>query len=164
MAMNSETPKHGGSGGDELEKRVTDVETRLTVIEKTMVSAEVFQRELGAFRDEMRIAFDRMRDEMRGLRDGLRDEMHAGFDELRKVDNALRDQIGDVRKELQARDAALRDEMHVGFGELRNDIQALNGALRVEIAKVPFETFKWLLAAAGLAAAVAAAIYNIWFR
>jgi len=54
--------------------------------------------------------------------------------------------------------------MHVGFGELRKDMQALNGALRVEIAKVPFETFKWLVAAAGLAAAIATAIYNIWFR
>lgn len=151
--MNSETPKHGGGGGAELEKRVSDVETRLTVIEKTMVTAEVFQRELGAFRDEMRVAFDR-----------LRDEMHAGFGELRKADNALRDQIGDVRKEMQAQDAALRDEMHVGFGELRKDMQALNGALRVEIAKVPFETFKWLLAAAGLAAAIATTIYNIWFR
>ena len=141
MAMNSETPKHGGGGG-ELEKRVTDVETRLTVIEKTMVTAEVFQRELGAFRDEMRVAFDRLRDEMRGQRD----EMHAGFDELRKADSAL------------------RDEMHVGFGELRKEIQTLDGALRVEIAKTPFETFKWLLAAAGLAAAIATAIHNIWFR
>jgi hypothetical protein len=36
--------------------------------------------------------------------------------------------------------------------------------MRVEIAKIPFETFKWLLAAAGLAAAIATAVYNIWFR
>jgi hypothetical protein len=100
-----------------------------------MVTAEVFQRELAAFRDEMRIAFDR-----------LRDEMHAGFDELRRADSAL------------------RDELHIGFGELRKEMQALDGALRVEIAKTPFETFKWLLAAAGLAAAIATAIYNIWFR
>ena len=110
MAMNSETPKHGGSGGGEWEKRVTGVETRLTVIEKTMVTAEVFQRELGAFRNEMRFAIDSLRDEM--------------------------------RKEMQAQD----------------------GALRVAIAKTPFETFKWLLAAAGLAAAIATAIHNIWFR
>lgn len=124
MAMNSETPKHGGSGGGELEKRVTGVETRLTVIEKTMVTAEVFQRELGAFRNAMCVAIDRLRDEMR----------------------------------------ALRVEMHAGFGEVRKEMQAQDGALRVEIAKTPFETFKWLLAAAGLAAAIATAIYNIWFR
>jgi hypothetical protein len=48
-------PEHGGNGGGELEKRVTAVETRVTVIEKTMVTAEVFQRELAAFRDEMRL-------------------------------------------------------------------------------------------------------------
>lgn len=124
MAMNSETPKHGGSGGGEWEKRVTGVETRLTVIEKTMVTAEVFQRELGAFRNEMRFAIDSLRDEMR----------------------------------------ALLDEMHVGFGEVRKEMQAQDGALRVAIAKTPFETFKWLLAAAGLAAAIATAIHNIWFR
>lgn len=157
MATNSETPKDGGSGGGGLEKRVTDVETRLTVIEKTMVTAEVFQRELGAFRGEMRVAFDR-----------LRDEMLAGFDELRRTQGALRNEMhvgfGDLRKEMQAQDGALRDEMHLGTGELRKDMEALNGALRVEIAKTPFETFKWLLTAAGLAAAIATAIYNIWFR
>jgi hypothetical protein len=43
-------------------------------------------------------------------------------------------------------------------------MQAIDGALRVEIAKTPFEAFKWLLAAAGLAAAIATAIYNVWFR
>lgn len=189
MAMNSETPKHGGGGGAELEKRVSDVEARLTVIEKTMVTAEVFQRELGAFRDEMRMAFERLLDQMHAgfdqlrkadgaLRDemhsgfdalrkadgALRDEMHAGFDELRKADGALRDEMHAGFDELRKTDAALRDEMHVGFGELRKDMHALNGALRVEIAKTPFETFKWLLTAAGLAAAIATAIYNIWFR
>jgi hypothetical protein len=154
MAMNSDaTPKHGGSGGGELEKRVTAVETRVAVIEKTMITVEVFQRELGAFRDEMRVAMGSLSDEMRraigSLREeigALRGEMHVGF--------------GDVRKEMQ-----------VGFVELRSEMQAQDGALRVEvtkahveIAKTPFETFKWLLAAAGLAAAIATAIYNIWFR
>ncbi len=169
--MNSETPKHGGGGSGVLEQRVTEVETRLTVIEKTMVTAEVFQRELAAFRDEMRIAFDRLRDEMRAGFDelrktdnALRDEMRAGFDELHKTDNALRDEMRAGFAELRRADSALRDEMHIGFGELRQEMQTLDGALRVEIAKVPFETFKWLLAAAGLAAAIATAIYNIWFR
>jgi hypothetical protein len=76
----------------------------------------------------------------------LRDEMHVGFAEIRK-------------------------EMQVGFAELRKEMQAQDGALRVEITKThveivktPFETLKWLLAAAGLAAAIATAIYNIWFR
>ena len=84
MAMNSEAPpKHGGSGGD-VQKRLTAVEARLGVIEKTMVTAEVLQREIGA--------------------------------------------------------------------------------VRVEIAKVPFETIKWLLAVSGIAAAIATTVYNIWFR
>ena len=54
--------------------------------------------------------------------------------------------------------------MNVGFAEVRKEMQAEDGALRVEIAKTPFETFKWLLAAAGLVAAIATAIYNFWFR
>lgn len=153
MAMNSETPKHGSGGGGELEKRVTGVETRLTVIEKTMITAEVFQRELGAFRDEMRSALER-----------LRDDMHAGVGELRKEHGALRDEMHIGFGELRKENGALRDEMHVGLGELRKEMQAQYGALRVEIAKTPFETFKWLVAAAGLAAAIATVIYNIWFR
>jgi hypothetical protein len=32
------------------------------------------------------------------------------------------------------------------------------------MSKIPFETFKWLLALAGIAGAVATATYNIWFR
>jgi hypothetical protein len=123
MAMNSEA-KHGGSGGG-------DLETRVTVIEKTMLTVEIFQRELAAFRDEMRVGF------------------------------------GEIRQEL----VEVRKEMQVGFTGVRKEIQAQDGALRVEIAKThveiaktPFETFKWLLAAGGLAAAIATAIYNIWFR
>jgi hypothetical protein len=50
MAMtNDATPKPGGSGGGELEKRVTAVEARLGVLEKAM-TAEIPQREPGALR------------------------------------------------------------------------------------------------------------------
>jgi hypothetical protein len=115
MAMNSETPKHGGSGGDELEPRVAAVEGRLGVIEKTMVTGESFQRELGGVRGEI---------------GALRDELRAGL-------------------------GALRDELHTGLGALRQEMHGELGAVRVEIAKIPFETFKWLLALAGLAGAVA---------
>lgn len=138
MAMTSEA-KHGGSGGG-------DLETRVTVIEKTMMTAEVFQRELAALRDEMRAGFAEMRK-----------EMQVGF--------------ADVRKEMEVGLANVRKEMEIGLANVRKEMQAQDGALRVEIAKahveiakVPFETLKWLLAAAGLAAAIATAIYNIWFR
>src|SRR5688572_9515153 len=134
MPMDSEAPKHGGSGG-ELERRVTAVEARLSVIEKTMVTAEVFQRELAAIRDEIRLAIGGIQEQI----GRLRDEMHVG--------------LGQLRTEMQAQHGALRTEM-----------QTMDGALRVEIAKTPFETFKWFLAAASLAAAIATAIYNIWFR
>jgi len=118
MAMNNETPpKHGGSGGGELERRVTGVETRLGVIEKTMVTAELLQRELSS----------------------LRSEIHG----------ALR---------------ALSVEMHGAIGELRKAMHAESIAVRGEIAKMPFETVKWLLAVLGIAAAITTAIYNIWFR
>jgi hypothetical protein len=134
MAMNSEA-KHGGSGGG-------DLETRVTVIEKTMLTVEVFQHELAALRDEMRV----------------------GFGEIRQ-------ELVEIRKEMQVGFADVRKEMQVGFAGVRKEIQAQDGALRVEIAKThveiaktPFETFKWLLAAGGLAAAIATAIYNIWFR
>ena len=107
MAMNSEAPpKHGGGSGGELDKRLTGVETRLTLIEKTMVTAEVLQRELGA----------------------------------------------------------LRSEIHAGFGELRKEMHAESVAVRGEIARMPFELVKWLLAASGIAAAIATAVYNTWFR
>ena len=145
MPMNSEAPKHGGSGG-ELERRVTAVEARLSVIEKTMVTAEVFQRELAAFRDEIRLAIGGIHEQI----GRLRDEMHVG--------------LGELRTEMQAQHGALRTEMQALHGALRTEMQTMDGALRVEIAKTPFETFKWLLAAAGLAAAMATAIYNIWFR
>ena len=101
MPTNSDVPKHGGS--EELEKRFTAVEGRLDVIGKTLVTAEVLEREIGA----------------------LRDEVHVGL-------------------------AAVRHEMQVGFA-----------ALRVEIAKVPFELVKWLIALAGIAAAIATTVYNI---
>jgi hypothetical protein len=73
---------------------------------------------------------------------------------------ALRGEIGALRGEI----GALRDELHVGLGALRQEMHSELGAVRVEIAKIPFETFKWLLALAGIAGAVAAAVYNIWFR
>lgn len=118
MATNSDpTPKHGGSGGGEIEKRMTSVEARLGVIEKTMVTTDVFERELGA----------------------LRDEVHVGL-------------------------AAVRHEMHAEFGALRGEIVGLRGEMRVEIAKIPFELVKWLIALAGIAAAIATTVYNIWFR
>jgi hypothetical protein len=69
-------------------------------------------------------------------------------------------EIGALRGEI----GALRDELHVGLGALRQEMHSELGAVRVEIAKIPFETFKWLLALAGIAGAVAAAVYNIWFR
>lgn len=121
MAMNSETPKASGS---ELEKRVTAVETGLGVVAKTMVTAEVFQRELGVARAETSKEFA-----------AVRDEMGKGF-------------------------AAVRDEMNKESRALRAEV----GDLRVDIARVPFETAKWLLATLGIAAAVATAIYNVWFR
>ena len=162
--MSSETPKHGGSGGGELEKRVAGVETRLTVIEKTMVTTEVFQREIAAFRDELRLAIGGLQAQI----GRQREDMLLGFSELR---TQMQAEYGAVRTEMQAQEGALRNEigglrgdMRVGFGELRKEMQAMDGALRVEIGRTPFETFKWLLAAAGLAAAIATAIYNIWFR
>jgi len=91
MPMNSEAPKHGGSGG-ELEKRVTAVKARLSVIEKTMVTAEVFQRELAAFRDEIRLAIGGIQEQI----GRLRDEMHVG--------------LGQLRTEMQAQHGALRTE------------------------------------------------------
>jgi len=128
MAMNSEAPaKHGGGGG-ESEKRLTSVETRLTVIEKTMVTAEVFQREFGALRSEMHDGFG-----------ALRGAMHGGF-------------------------GALRGKMHGALGDLRKEMHAENGVLRDELAKIPFETVKWLLAVFGIAAAITTTVYNIWFR
>jgi hypothetical protein len=59
---------------------------------------------------------------------------------------------------------SLRDEMRVGLGTLRQERQVELGAVRVEIAKIPFELVKWPIALAGIATAIAAAIYNIWFR
>ena len=43
----------GGGGNGELEKRVVAIEARLGVIEKTMVTGESLQRELGALRTEV---------------------------------------------------------------------------------------------------------------
>jgi hypothetical protein len=146
MAMSNDAPKHGGSGRDDLGARVAGVEARLGVIEKTMVTGETFQREIGALRDELHVGLAALRDE---VHDGLaasRNESQDGF-------AALRGEIG-----------ALRQEMHGEIGVLRQEMHSELGAMRVEIAKIPFETFKWLLATAGLAAAIATAIYNIWFR
>lgn len=135
MAMNSDAPKHGSSGGGELEKRMTAVEGRLGAIEKTMVTTEVFERELGAVRGEI---------------GAVRDEMHTEF--------------GAVRDEMHTQFGALRDEMHVGLAAVRHEMLAAFGAMRVEIAKLPFELVKWLIALSGIAAAIATAVYNIWFR
>jgi hypothetical protein len=139
MAMNSEAPKQGGSGGGDLATRVAGMEARLGVIEKTMVTGETFQREIGALRDELHV----------GLA-ALRDELHTG---LAASGNEAKTGLG-----------ALRDEMLAAFGALRQEMHSELGAMRVEIARIPFETFKWLLAAAGLSAAIATAVYNIWFR
>jgi hypothetical protein len=123
MAMNSDAPpKHGGGG--ELEKRVTG----LGVIEKTMVTAEVLQRELGALRSEIQGAFRALSVEMHGA-------------------------IGEFRREAHAESIELRKEMH-----------AESVAVRGEIAKMPFETVRWLLAVLGIAAAITTAVYNLWFR
>jgi hypothetical protein len=40
----------------------------------------------------------------------------------------------------------------------------MRGEIRVEIAKIPLELVKWLIALAGIAAAIATTIYNVWFR
>lgn len=124
IVMSDAGPKHGGSNSGGLEKRVAAVELRLGVIEKTMVTAEVFERELGTVRSEI---------------GALREELHVGF-------------------------AAVRDELHVGLAAVRNEMRAEFGVVRVEIAKLPFELVKWLIALAGIAAAIATTIYNIWFR
>ena len=124
MAMNSEASKHAGSGGGELEKRVTTVEGRLGVIEKTMVTAEIFERELGAVRGE----------------------------------------IGSLRYEMHTEIGALRDELHTGLAAMRHEMLVGFRAMRVEFAKLPFELVKWLIALSGIAAAIATAIYNLWFR
>ena len=134
MATNSDAPKHG-SGGGELEKRVTAVEGRLGVIEKTMVTAEAFEREMGAVRGEI----GTLRDQMHSEIGSLRDEVHVG--------------LAAVRHETQVGLATVRQEMQVGFG-----------AMRVDVAKLPFELVKWLIALAGIAAAIATTVYNIWFR
>jgi hypothetical protein len=147
MATNSDpTPKHGGGGGGDLDERMTAVEGRLGVIEKTMVTAEVFQRELGAVRGEI---------------GALRDELHTEV-------GTVRNDIMGLRGELQAEIAGLGGELRaeiVGLrGELRAGIVDLRGEMRAEIAKIPFELVKWLIALAGIAAAIATTIYNIWFR
>ena len=135
MAMNSDVSKHGGSGGGELEKRVAAVEGRLGVIEKTMVTAESFERQIGAVRGEI---------------GALRDEMNT--------------EIGSLRGELHTGLAAVRDELHTGLAAVRDEMRSESGLVRVEIAKLPFELVKWLIALAGIAAAIATTIYNIWFR
>ena len=144
MATNSDAPKHGSGG--ELEKRVTAVEGRLGVIEKTMVTAEVFERELGALRGEV----GSLRHEMHTEIGSLRDEMHT--------------EIGSLRDEVHTEIGSLRDEVHVGLAAIRHEMQAGFGSMRVEIAKLPFELVKWLIALSGIAAAIATTIYNIWFR
>jgi hypothetical protein len=147
MAMNSDAaPKPGGSGGGELEKRMTGVEARLGVIEKTMVTAEVFERGLGAVRGEI---------------GALRDELHVGLGASRQE---MHGELGALRQEMHHEFGAVREEMRGEFGAVRQDMQREFGAVRVEIAKIPFELVKWLIALSGIAAAIATTIYNIWFR
>lgn len=76
-----------------------------------------------------------------------------------------------LRDEMDKRFAAARTETTNEFAAVRSEmneksraVRAEIGDLRVEIAKVPLETVKWLLAVLGIAAAVATAIYNLWFR
>jgi hypothetical protein len=147
MAMNSDAaPKQGGSGGGELEKRMTGVEARLGVIEKTMVTAEVFERELGAVRGEI---------------GALRDELHVGLAASR---DELHVALAASRDELHVGLAASRQDTHAELGALRQEMNREFGVMRVEIAKVPFELVKWLIALSGIAAAIATTVYNIWFR
>jgi hypothetical protein len=179
MAMNSETPKQGGGGAGELERRVASVEARLTVIEKTMVTAEAFERELGgvrgeigALRDEMHVGLAGLREEVRAGQANLREEMQAGHAGLREE---MRAEQANLREEMHAGHASLRADMHDGqsslrqelrdeLGKLRQDMRHELGAVRVDIAKIPFELVKWLIAVSGIAAAVATGVYNLFFR
>lgn len=148
MAMNDQAPppEHGGSSDGDLGKRMTAVEARLGVIEKTMVTAEVFERGLGAVRTEI----GGLRGEMRNEIGGLRGEM--------------RNEIGALRDEMHVEIGALRDEMHVDIGALRDEMRVEIGSVRVEIARIPFELVKWLVTLAGIATAIAATVYNLWLR
>ncbi len=155
MAVNSETPKAGGGG--ELEKRLTAVETGLGVVANTMVTAEVLQRELGVARAETSKEFAAVRTETSKEFAVVRDEMGREFVAVR---GEMNKGFAAVRDEVNKGFAAVRDEMNKESREVRAEI----GGLRVEVAKVPFETIKWLLAVLGIAAAVATSIYNLWFR
>jgi hypothetical protein len=93
MVMSDAGPKHGGSGSGELEKRVTALELRLGVNEKTMVTSEVFQRELGAVRGEI----GALRDELHVGLAAVRHEMHAEFGAVR---GELSKELGAVRVEI----------------------------------------------------------------
>lgn len=101
MAMNNDAAsKHGGSGGDDVVQRVVAMESRLTVIEKTMVTTEVFQRELGAVRGEIGVLRSELHREIgavRGEVGALRDEMHVGFGAQRQE---MQKELGAVRVEI----------------------------------------------------------------
>jgi hypothetical protein len=58
----------------------------------------------------------------------------------------------------------LRQEMHREFDAVRQEMNREFGGVRVEIAKIPFELVKWLIALSGIAAAIATTVDNIWFR
>jgi hypothetical protein len=77
---------------------------------------------------------------------GLRDEMHVGLSGLRDETHT---ELGTLRGEITG---------------LRHDMASMRGEIRVEIAKIPLELVKWLIALAGIAAAIATTIYNVWFR
>jgi hypothetical protein len=47
---------------------------------------------------------------------------------------------------------------------MNSEAPGKRGPVRVDIAKIPFELVKWLIALSGIAAAIAAGIYNIWLR
>ena len=157
MVMSDAGPKHGGSGGGELEKRVTAVEARVGGIEKTMVTTEVFQRELGTVRGEI----GALRDELHVGLAAVRDELHVGLAAVRGEIAGLR---GEVRSEIAGLRGDVRSEIAGLRGDVRSEIAGLRGEMRAEIAKIPFELVKWLIALAGIAAAIMTTIYNIWFR
>jgi hypothetical protein len=73
-------------------------------------------------------------------------------------------ELGVLRNEMHDGFGALRGEMHGALGDLRKEVHAETGTLRSEVAKIPFETVKWLLAVFGIAAAITTIVYNIWFR
>ena len=111
-----------------------------------MVTAEVLQRELGALRGDIHGAFRALSVEMHGAIGELRKEMH-GARCARSCTSGLH-----------------AHEMHGEVGILRQEMHREFGAVRGEIAKMPFEPVKWLMVLCGIAAAITTTVYTIWFR